>query len=31
MSFFSQIIGKASSLFPRVVQASLPSGVLEMA
>ena len=30
MSFFSQIVGKAGSLFPRVVQASLPSGVLEM-
>jgi HK97 family phage portal protein len=30
MSFFSQIIGKAGSMFPRVVQASLPSGVLEM-
>lgn len=30
MSFFSQIVGKAASLFPRVVQASLPSGTLEM-
>lgn len=30
MSFFSTVIGKAASLFPRVVQASLPSGTLEM-
>ena len=30
MSFFSQIVGKAASLFPKVVQASLPSGTIEL-